>query len=204
MFEFITSTSEATDSGGSFLSYVGTLLAGVLGGAIGGAVISATHERAERFRERMITAATDFLNASNQAAQAFYDFRHWLLSAYRTGADQTPDRRFVEVIEEQIGREPLLERRRQELAPARYRVHAAVQVLSVVFAAGSKVTEPAKRMVTLLEEELRYNSLGTLPDTRSEYVLHVTEFSDARNKAQDEFTAAAQAAIRRRWFLGVT
>lgn len=39
-------------------------------GAVGGALITTSHERAERFRARMIVASTDYLTAAGELASA--------------------------------------------------------------------------------------------------------------------------------------
>jgi hypothetical protein len=76
----------AQDSGTaatSVLSYVGTLVAGVLTGAIGGAVVTTSHERSERFRERMIVAANGYLDALDGYIGALHTGRQAILQPWR-------------------------------------------------------------------------------------------------------------------------
>jgi hypothetical protein len=66
----------AADSATSLVGYGATLLAGLLTGAVGGAVVSASHERAERFRERMIEAAEGFLTKGSAFERLVYEEVH--------------------------------------------------------------------------------------------------------------------------------
>jgi hypothetical protein len=70
------------DAATEVLSYAGTLLAGVLTGAVGGAVVTTSHERAERFRERMMIAATELLDAVDEFSGALYSYRGFLAETY--------------------------------------------------------------------------------------------------------------------------
>lgn len=187
----------------SALSYVGTLIAGVVTGAVGGALVTTSHERTERFRERMMLAATDYVAVVDEYDSAVRDFTLAILEQVREhlGPGASVKMTVGELLAEAgLGPAQLHDRVRQHLLPQSDKVAAARRRVEIVFPADAGTESCMTTISEVYREErsrlLRLHEAARLSDLFGEVW---SAFGDRRQRALDEFTAAARIAVRRRF-----
>lgn len=183
------------DAATSALTYLGTLVAGILTGAVGGAVITASHERSERSRDRMMQASTDFLAAVEEVNNAQAELTRFIIGAVHEKMVLKSPEDFPEVVAGAISRQAMREKIQAEVFPKTRKLDAARRRLAIVFPRDATVVHHALRVNRTFHDDI--NLLLPVELGLTEFTAATDKHNEERDAALDEFTAAAHRAMTR-------
>lgn len=186
------------DTATSVLSYLGALLIGAVGGATLGALITASHERAERSRDRMLDAATNYLAAVYGMADALIDLSNWAVPLVRGEQMKQAGISFDQALIATTDLDSLRAKVDAVVAPHRRSVRTSKGLVRIVVP-HSDIEEILDEIDLVLRAEREIYTAPKQLDSVAAFEQTVDQLHQRRAAALRRFAASARAEISRRW-----